>query len=48
LRDSRPFLELRERCRAVAAEKYGWDRVVDRVEEEFFKAARPRSCDRGT
>jgi glycosyltransferase involved in cell wall biosynthesis len=37
LKDPRPFLALKPLCREVAITQYGWEHVVDRVEDEFYK-----------
>lgn len=37
LKDPRPFLALKPLCREVAVTQYGWEHVVDRVEDEFYK-----------
>lgn len=38
LKDPRPFVALKNRCREEAVNKYGWDQVVDNLEEEFYRA----------
>lgn len=40
LKNPPPFLELKERCREQAVMNYEWDKVVDRLEDEFYQVAR--------
>lgn len=36
LKNPKPFLDLKAKCREEAVAKYAWDHVVDQVEKEFF------------
>jgi len=40
LEQPEPFLALKDRCREAAVTQYGWDRVVDLIEEEYRFALR--------
>ncbi len=42
LNDPDSFHALKDRCRLEAVEKYSWEKVVDRVEEEFLLIERNR------
>lgn len=37
LKNPQPFLDLKNRCRQEAVRKYGWETVVDSLEEEFYE-----------
>jgi len=37
LENPQPYLDLKIRCRDRAVAHYGWDRVVDRLEQEFYR-----------
>ncbi len=36
LKDPKPFTDKKPLCRQIAVENYGWEQVVDRLEEELF------------
>ncbi len=38
LKDPKPFADKKALCRQVAVGNYGWDQIVDRLEEELFDA----------
>lgn len=35
-----PYLDLKNDCRQQAVDKYGWEQVVDRIEEEFLTVSK--------
>ena len=46
LKDPRPFLAMKPRCREVAVALYGWEHVVDKIEDEFNAILAPSGAAR--